>query len=57
MDGGCIWQLYSRDRNKVTTAFGGALQELDRLIARPSIEYKIEAENKVKVRIDNNSGD
>jgi hypothetical protein len=33
--------------DKTTAALGSALQDLDRLIARPSLEHKVELENKV----------
>lgn len=45
----CIRRLYGgRPRDKATVAVGNALQELDRLVARPSIVYKMEAESEVR---------
>jgi hypothetical protein len=38
-------------------ALGNALQELDRLVARPSVEYTIEAERPVLKREDDQGGD
>ena len=37
-------------------AVGNALQELDRLVARPSIEYKIQAEHPVRQVQDDGGG-
>ncbi len=36
---------------------GNALQELDRLVARPSVEYTIEAEKSILKRDDDRGGD
>jgi hypothetical protein len=38
-------------------AVGNALQELDRLVARPSVEYTIEAERPILRRDDDRGGD
>jgi hypothetical protein len=38
-------------------AVGNALQELDRLVARPSVEYTIEAEKSILKRDDDRGGD
>jgi len=38
-------------------AVGNALQELDRLVARPSVEYTIEAEKFMLKRDDDRGGD
>ncbi|HEX2473518.1 MAG TPA: hypothetical protein VHK01_02160 [Lacipirellulaceae bacterium] len=38
-------------------AVGNALQELDRLVARPSMEYTIEAERPILKRDDDRGGD
>jgi hypothetical protein len=38
-------------------AVGNALQELDRLVARPSVEYTIEAEKSFHKRDDDRGGD
>jgi len=39
-------QLYAwKHQNKGTSGIGNALQELDRLLARPSIEYRVAAED------------
>ena len=45
----------STDFDRGSRAVGNAIQELDRLVARPSIESKIQAENPVK-RIEDESG-
>jgi hypothetical protein len=38
-------------------ALGGAFQEVDRLVARPSVEYTLEAETPVLKREDDAGGD
>ena len=38
-------------------AIGNALQELDRLVARPSVEYTIEAETPLRKRDDDQGGE
>jgi hypothetical protein len=47
----------SLGRGKATGAVGGALQELDRLLARPSVEHKIEVEQKIQKRDDDIGGE
>jgi len=47
----------SLSRGKATAAVGNALQDLDRLLARPSVEHKIELEQKVHKRDDDIGGD
>jgi hypothetical protein len=44
-------------KRKSTGAVGRALQGLNRLIAKPSIEYKIEAEYEDKLNEDEKAGD
>jgi hypothetical protein len=44
-------------KRKSTAAIGSALQELDRLVARPSIEYRIEAEDPDKLIEDEKAGE
>jgi hypothetical protein len=40
-----VKSLYGgKPRGKATMALGNALQDLDRLVARPSVELKLEAE-------------
>jgi hypothetical protein len=46
-----------KNRGKAGTAVGNALQDLDRLVARPSIEYRIEAENYTQKACDDQGGD
>ena len=41
--------------SKTSAAIGNALQELDRLVARPSVEHKVEAEDHVQAT-DEHSG-
>jgi hypothetical protein len=61
-----IWSMidYSRTRaserpgsGSFTAGIGGAMQELDRLMARPSAEHVEEAENPVLKREDDSGGD
>ena len=47
----------SMHRGKGTGAAGGVFQELDRLLARPSVEHKIEAEQKIQKRDDDIGGE
>ncbi len=42
--------------NKPTGAMGGALQEIDRLLAQPSIEHTIETEQQIRRRDDDDVG-
>jgi hypothetical protein len=44
-----------RERSRV--AIGNALQELDRLVARPAVEFKVEAEQPIVKREDDKGGD
>ncbi|HEY2828227.1 MAG TPA: hypothetical protein VGJ04_11570 [Pirellulales bacterium] len=44
-------------KRKSTAAMGSALRELDRLVARPSIEYRIEAEDPDKLVEDEKGGE
>jgi len=41
-------RLQSKHDSPARSAMGNALQELDRLIARPSVEHKVEAEEQIK---------
>ena len=44
-------------KRKSTGAMGNALQELNRLLTKPSIEYKVEAEFEDKLTEDEKGGD
>jgi len=44
-------------RTGVTAGFGAALQELDRLVARPSVEHTVEAEKPILKNEDDKGGD
>jgi hypothetical protein len=44
-----------RERSRV--AMGNALQELDRLVARPAVEFRVEAERPILKREDDKGGD
>jgi hypothetical protein len=44
-----------RERSRV--AIGNALQELDRLVARPAVEFTVEAERPILKREDEKGGD
>ncbi len=44
-----------RERSRV--AIGNALQELDRLVARPAVEFTVEAERPILKREDDKGGD
>jgi hypothetical protein len=44
-------------KGKAGAAIGSALQELDRLVARPSIEYRIETEHTVQKTDDDQGGE
>lgn len=53
----CLRELYGgKSRTRSTIAMGSALQELDRLIARPSIVHKIEVESEVVAPNDDHGG-
>jgi hypothetical protein len=41
----------------ISAGIAGAMQELDRLVARPSVEHKIEIEQPVLKREDDSGGD
>jgi hypothetical protein len=41
----------------VSAFVGAGLEEIDRLLARPSVEHKIEAENQVQKREDDKGGE
>jgi hypothetical protein len=41
----------------VSSFVGAGLEEIDRLLARPSVEHKIEAENQVQKREDDKGGE
>jgi hypothetical protein len=45
----------SYEKGRASAAVGNALQDLDRLVTRPSVEYRIEAENYVQ-KADNDQG-
>ena len=54
-----LWQHFrDKDRNAKPGggSLGNALQELDRLVARPSLEHKIEAEHQIKA-VDEEGGE
>ena len=44
------YKLFRPKDGKASAAIGNALQELDRLVARPSIEHKVEAEQHIEIR-------
>lgn len=44
-------------RERSRAAIGNALQELDRLVARPAVEFKVEAERPIVRREDDKGGD
>ena len=51
-------QLYAwKHQNKASSGVGNALQELDRLLTQPSIEYRIETEDPDKLSQDEQGGD
>jgi branched-subunit amino acid ABC-type transport system permease component len=41
----------------ISAGVGAALQELDRLVARPSVEHQVEAEQRILKREDDAGGD
>jgi hypothetical protein len=54
----CIRRLYhTKERDKTTVAIGNMLQELDRLVARPSVEFKVETEHRVETPDDDKGGE
>jgi hypothetical protein len=46
-----------KKRERTGVAMGNALQELDRLVARPSVEFTVEAERPILRREDDKGGD
>jgi hypothetical protein len=46
-----------RKRERTRVGIGNSLQELDRLVARPSVEFTIEAERPILRREDEKGGD
>ena len=51
-------QLYAwKHQSKGGSGIGNALQELDRLLTRPSIEYRVEAEDPDKLSQDDKGGE
>lgn len=54
----CLRDLYrSKSRRQSTVALGNALQELDRLVARPSLQHKVEVESQVREVDDDRGGE
>ena len=54
----CIRELYGgKSRKASTIALGNALQELDRLVARPALVHKIEVENNLVDTNDDHGGE
>ena len=49
--------LKRRGSGGISAGVGAALQELDRLVTRPSVEYTIETENPVHQREDDTDGE
>jgi hypothetical protein len=61
-----IWSMVDHLRTRgsekvgsggISAGIGAAMQELDRLMARPSVEHQIEAEQHVSEREDDKGGD
>jgi len=46
-----------RGSGSVSGGIGASMLELDRLVARPSVEYQVEAEQRVLKREDNSVGE
>ncbi len=46
-----------REARKSMSPIGGALQDLDRLLARPSIEYRVKMDDQVQRAEDEKGGD
>jgi hypothetical protein len=44
-------------RSGVTAGLGAAMQELDRLVARPSVEHTVESERPILKREDDDGGE
>ena len=53
----CMRRPFETNPDRSTAAMGGALQELDRLVARPSIEHKVELESQVNAVKDDQGDD
>jgi hypothetical protein len=54
----CMCKLYgSKSRGRGIVALGNALQELDRLVARPSIVHKVDLETQVLDAHDDHGGE
>jgi hypothetical protein len=47
----------AKPRSNSSAALGNAIQELDRLLARPSIEYRVAAEDQDKLAEDDKGGE
>jgi hypothetical protein len=61
-----VWTIVEHLRSKgserrsgggISTGVGAAMQELDRLVARPSVEHQVETEHPVLKREDDAGGD
>jgi hypothetical protein len=61
-----VWSIFDSRRSHgserrgggtFTAGIGAALQELDRLTARPSVEHKVETEKPILKREDDSGGD
>ena len=61
-----IWTMIEHFRGRgsqrrgtggISAGIGAAMQELDRLISRPSIEHRVDAEKPVLKREDDSGGD
>jgi hypothetical protein len=50
-------EMPDKQRERTRMAIGNALQELDRLVARPSVEFTVEAERPIVKREDDKGGD
>jgi hypothetical protein len=54
---GLSWQRNDKDgQRRGSAGIGNALMELDRLVARPSVEFTVEAERPVLKREDDQGG-
>jgi len=61
-----IWSMVDHFRGRgsqregsggISAGIGASLQELDRLMARPSVEHQVEVEQRILKREDDNGGD